>query len=208
MDFITDSCCFCKGLKKSYKRCWQSISHQGSKHQLAKQLDHFLLPSHCPVNYYYQIPRQRCLHSVHAQFCTPWFYLTHEQVTSGVSSMWRKLQAEGNDVCNVLLALHVFTGCNTTSSFVRKAKTTHLLMSLLDIFCLLEALLSCHITCGSLGVHAIQKVVNHYNINVWHHAKFAGRFTQRPREVISSYNGDGISLLPSFRDALNMHKKS
>ena len=33
-----------------------------------------------------------------------WVCLVQEQVTKGISSMWKKLKAEGNDVCNVLPA--------------------------------------------------------------------------------------------------------
>ena len=31
---------------------------------------------------------------------------------------------KGEDICSVLSALHCFTGCDTTSSFVRRGKTT------------------------------------------------------------------------------------
>ena len=102
------------------------IKDQGSMHQLAKQLDRFHLPSHCPVNNYHQIPSQRCLHirpSIHTEFGTRASFLIQKQVTRGVLSISRNLQAEGNDTCNILPALHAFTGYNKTSAFLRKGKT-------------------------------------------------------------------------------------
>ena len=47
--------------------------------------------------------------------------------------MRRKLQAEGSDASNILPALHAFTGCDTTSAFVRKGESTHLLISLVSL---------------------------------------------------------------------------
>ena len=45
----------------------------------------------------------------------------------------KKVASWGNDFCNVLPALHTFTGCDTISAFVRKGKTTHLLISLVAL---------------------------------------------------------------------------
>ena len=109
-----------------------------------------------------------------------WFCLVQEQVTRGVSSMWKKLQAEGNDICNVLPALHAFTGCDKNTRLYEEGwnnSLTHI-TGILDVFCPLEDLLTCHITRGAFCVHTIQ--FNHYDMNVLRHAKLAERFTPRP----------------------------
>ena len=123
-------------------------------------------------------------------------------------------EAEGNDVCNILPALHAFTGCDTTSAFVRKGKTAplKLLKSQPDF---LDAFLS--LGRSSDVPHHIYEKLEHFvcllynrrsttkDVNVLRHAKFSERFSPRPGKVLSSYDGVDISLLPPCRDALNMH---
>ena len=198
----------------------EHIKDQGSLHQLAKPLDHFYLPSHCPVNHNHQIPRQKCLHSpssLYAEFGTRDFDCYYEHLTGGVSSMWRKLQAEGNDFCNVLPELHAFTGCDTTSAFDRKGKTTHLLIGLSLISLIFLSLgrssdmphhtwsISC--VCFTIGIQPLRQ---------WSHERFASSKVCRQihpktrKGTLNFNNGVGISAfyhnLPTCRNALNMHE--
>ena len=45
----------------------------------------------------------------------------------------KKVTSWRNYACNILSALHAFTGCGTISTFVRKGETTNLLISLVSL---------------------------------------------------------------------------
>lgn len=124
-------------------------------------------------------------------------------------------EVEGREICNALPAIHAFTGCDTSSAFVKRGKTgpLKLLKSQRDDF--LDAFLSLgrspdvsdhlyekleHFVCIMYSRRSATK-----DVNILRHAKFAERFTPRPGKVLSSYNGVDISLLPPCRDALKMH---
>ena len=118
----------------------------------------------------------------------------------------------GDEINLALVALHAFTGCDTTSAFVRRGKvkpltllkkhpeflpTFHALGSRVDIedrvFKDLEKF-TCLMYGSKLG-----------DINSLRYEKFIERFSAKPGEVLTSYNGVDMSLLPPCRESLKMH---
>ena len=118
----------------------------------------------------------------------------------------------GDEINLALVALHAFTGCDTTSAFVRRGKvkpltllkkhpeflpTFHALGSRVEIedrvFKDLEKF-TCLMYGSKLG-----------DINSLRYEKFIERFSAKPGEVLTSYNGVDMSLLPPCRESLKMH---
>ena len=120
----------------------------------------------------------------------------------------------GKDICSVLPSLHAFTGCDTTSAFVRKGKLAplktlqrnpkfvstfaqlgvtvqippHVLLDLEEFVCILYR--------GRSSRTA--------DINKLRFEKFQERF-DASSELLSCYEGIDMSLLPPCRDSLRMH---
>ena len=118
----------------------------------------------------------------------------------------------GDEINLALVALHAFTGCDTTSAFVRRGKVKaltllkkhpeflpafHALRSGVDIedrvFKALQKF-TCLMDGSKLG-----------DINSLRYEKFIERFSAKPGEVLTGYNGVDMSLLPSCRESLKMH---
>ena len=122
-------------MRKSCERCWQATFWSRVHAPTCQATGSF--------SFAFTLPGQPFLSDSQAKMSSfssftsykiwhTWFCLVQEQV--GVSSMWKKLQAEGNDVCNVLPALHTLSQVATqTHVFVGKGETTHLLISLVSL---------------------------------------------------------------------------
>lgn len=119
----------------------------------------------------------------------------------------------GMEMCSALPALHAFTGCDSTSAFVRKGKLMPLktlkdhpeylgILSTLGqspeiedhVFERLE-----HFTCLLYRGSATK------DINKLRHEKFVERFSVKQGKLLSSYSGVDMSLLPPCRESLKMH---
>ena len=123
------------------------------------------------------------------------------------------VKSVGEDISNVLLPLHAFTGCDTTSAFVRKGKIGPLRLlqkntrfiptfaSLgespspsLEMYKDLEAF-----TCMMYGARSGVE-----DINKLRYTMFIIRYSPKNR-LLSSDTGIDTSLLPPCRSSLRMH---
>ena len=173
---MNDSYCFCKGLRKTYKTCWQStLRVKGPCTDLQNQWIIFICLHIARSTIIIRFPDIDGLHSpfsLYAEFGRRDFVWYQEQVTRGISSMWRKLQAEGNDFCNVLPALHTYIGCDTTSALVRKGKITHLLISLVSLIFSVFWKIFWHAT--SHVEHFVCMLYDRYSTTtIWSYVRFA-----------------------------------
>ena len=117
----------------------------------------------------------------------------------------------GDEINLALVALHAFTGCDTTSAFVRRGKVKpltllkkhpeflpgfHALGSGVDIedrvFKDLEKF-TCLMYGSKLG-----------DINSLRYENFIERFSAKPGEVLTSYNGVDMRLLAPCRESLKI----
>ena len=119
----------------------------------------------------------------------------------------------GQEICTALPALHAYSGCDTTSAFVRKGKlmpfkTLKKYPQFLQCFHTLGRFASIddqlldsleQFTCLLYGGTATS------TINKLRHEKFLERFTPKHGSLLSSYNGADMSLLPPCKDSLKMH---
>lgn len=121
----------------------------------------------------------------------------------------------GKDICMALPAIHAFTGCDTTSAFVRKGKLMPLKIVLnqpdfLPVFLTLGRSIDVdeqtyrkleNFTC------LLYKGVVTDDINKLRHEKYLERFSVKSGGVLSSYTGVDMSLLPPCHRSLRMHIK-
>ena len=121
-------------------------------------------------------------------------------------------ETKGVDICTVLPALHSLTGCDTTSAFVRRGKVAPLKV--------VEKQPSYHSVLGKLGndqtcsselqddiealVCGLYGKPQYKDINKLRYDMFAKRFQVRG-QVLSSYSGVDMSLLPPCKSSLDMH---
>ena len=126
----------------------------------------------------------------------------------------RKVIAEnGKKLCFLLPAVHAYTGCDTTSAFVKKGKLTALKLlrqqpehlkafAQLGISAELPDSLYRELelfTCRLYGGMAVT------DINKLRFQKFQDRFSSSQTDLLNSYNGVDMSLLPPCQDSLTMH---
>jgi len=121
----------------------------------------------------------------------------------------------GAEKCRAYLALHAITGCDTVSAFVRRGKlsaikllnkqadfiATFILFGTTptvsdEMFAQLE-----HFVCCLYGYQS------YTDINKLRYDIFRQRFSPRPGQTLSSYDGVDISLLPICKSTLLMHIK-
>ena len=122
------------------------------------------------------------------------------------------LKNKGEDICSVLPALHCFTGCDTTSAFVRRGKVapvklvekSHKFLPVLnrvgqDRDCSEELVNDMEaFTCAMYG-HA-----TYTNVNKLRYDMFLKKY-QPHSNALNVSNGMDMSLLPPCRSALEMH---
>ena len=126
----------------------------------------------------------------------------------------RVIAEAGKDICSALPALHAFSGCDTTSSFVRKGKLLPL-KTLKDHPDFLATFLSLgsspdvsdtlyqtleHFTCL-----LYRKKSTSSDINKLRTEQFLERFKPKSGSLLTSYNGVDLSILPPCRASLRMH---
>lgn len=123
------------------------------------------------------------------------------------------VQGTGPELCNAVLSFHAFTGCDTTSSFMRKGKVGPLRLlqnnpEYIPVFTNLgttstpterqsEALEA--FTCLLYGARSGIK-----DINKLRYTMFMTRYTPQ-NQLLSSDSGIDLSLLPPCRFSLQMH---
>lgn len=123
------------------------------------------------------------------------------------------VQSIGNDLCNALLSLHAFTGCDTISSFVRKGKVGPLRVlqknpQYIPVFKGLGT--SPTVTPGQFDdleaftclLYGARSGIK--DINKLRYTMFMTRFTPK-NQLLSSESGIDLSLLPPCRSSLRMH---
>ena len=125
------------------------------------------------------------------------------------------ISEKGRDLCTVLPALHSFTGCDTTSSFVRQGKIGPLktlennpeyLPTFRDLgqaadvtedtFMRLE-----QFACCMYGKE------RYTDVNKLRYDLFTQKYQAKAGNVLTSYDGIDLSLLPPCRASLRMHIK-
>lgn len=123
------------------------------------------------------------------------------------------VQATGSELCNALLSFHAFTGCDTTSSFMRKGKVGPLRLlknnpQYIPVFTSLgTSSTPTHgqfedleaFTCLLYGARSGIK-----DINKLRYTMFMARYTPQ-NQLLSSDSGIDLSLLPPCRSSLHMH---
>ena len=123
------------------------------------------------------------------------------------------VSAKGSDICDVLPALHSFTGCDTTSAFVRRGKVTPLKVP--------EKRSQFIATFGALGqdidiqattfndlehfVCCMYGKPKYTRVNKLRYDLFMQKFCLKSGYVLSSFDGIDISFLPPYQDSLHMH---
>ena len=123
------------------------------------------------------------------------------------------VSVKGSDICDVLPAFHSFTGCDTTSAFVRRGKVAPLKV--------LEKRPQFISTFRTLGksTEAQTKTFNkleqfvcfmyskpkYASINKLRYDLFMQKFRPASGNVLSSVDGIDLSLLPPCKDSLYMH---
>jgi hypothetical protein len=121
--------------------------------------------------------------------------------------------ASNQDICHVLPAFHAFSGCDTTSAFVRRGKAGPLkaLKKSSDFKGVFSALRKSASVSNDLHV-ALEKFVctmygkpNYTDINKLRYDLFTERFQSKSQCVLSNYDGIDLSLLPPCRTSLHMH---
>ena len=125
--------------------------------------------------------------------------LVQEQVTRGISSMWKKLQAEGNDVCNVLPAYTLSQLRHKQALLLGRVK------QLIYSYCWYPW---CFLSLGrsfDMPSHVEHFVCMLYNstTTIWTFCVM-----QSLRKDSSQDQEVDISLLPPCKNALNMYKES
>ena len=121
----------------------------------------------------------------------------------------------GDKLSHALPALHSFSGCDTTSAFVRKGKIVALRTlrrneEYLDVFLSLGKTLELTESVLTKLEEFVCKLYGKSNmkdINSLRYSKFLERFRAKPGMLLSTYNGIYMSLLPPCRDCLKMHIK-
>ena len=130
-----------------------------------------------------------------------------------IISITSVIEAHGSDLCNALLSLHAFTGCDTVSAFVRKGKVTPLNMLIKnsqylkvfdsigvqsnltqDQYDEIEAF-TCLLYGTKSGVTDINKL---------RYTMFMTRYSPSTK-LLSLDSGIDLSLLPPCRSSLKMH---
>lgn len=125
------------------------------------------------------------------------------------------IERKGPDVCSVLPSIHSFTGCDTTSAFVRRGKLIPLKnieknQSFLNVFDKLGKTLD--VTEDLLS--ELEKYVcsmygkpKYSDVNKLRYDLFAQKYQGKSGQLLSNYDGVDLSLLPPCRDSLEMHIK-
>ena len=121
----------------------------------------------------------------------------------------------GVDVNLGLTALHAFTGCDTTSAFVRNGKVTPLkLLKKHPEFLPTFHALGTSVDLANSVFEDLEKFTclmygnKSAEISYLRHEKFIERFSTKPGMVLTSYDGVNRSLLPPCRESLLMHIRS
>ena len=125
-------------------------------------------------------------------------------------------QSIGDDVADALPGLHAFTGCDTTSCFVRKGKKKpYVIMSKSPDFVKMFVQLPCLISSQPADIlfASLEKFVcslygysQHSNINKVRSQLFHSRYGSRlPKALSATAGGIDLSLLPPCRDSLQLH---
>lgn len=135
--------------------------------------------------------------------------------------------AIGSRMCMALPALHSFTGCDTTSAFVRKGKrkgfdllesalrndgrSSASKVNILSCLSAFESLGSVEATVSDDQLHALERFVcmlygkpTCTDVNKARYSIFSSRYQQRTLSVAAQYGID-LSLLPPCLDSLKMH---
>ena len=119
----------------------------------------------------------------------------------------------GEELCFQLPAIHAYSGCDTTSAFVRKGKLVALKLlrqqpQYLQVFAQLGISADIpdslyrgleHFTCQLYGG------TSETDINELRFQKFQNRFSSSQGDLLNSYSGIDMSLLPPCQDSLRMH---
>lgn len=122
------------------------------------------------------------------------------------------LADKGEDICSVLPAIHCFTGCDTTSAFVRKGKTVpfRLVQKNPEYISTLAKLGQDH-ECTEELLYDIEKFVcciygkpKYSEVNKLRFDTFCKK-NQGHGNILDSYNSVDMSLLPPCRASLEMH---
>ena len=121
--------------------------------------------------------------------------------------------ASNHEICAILPAFHAFTGCDTTSSFVRRGKTGPLKLLLknqnhLEVFKELGKSIDVNeSTLKGLETYvcAMYGKPTYSDINKLRFDLFSQRYQSKTDHVLSNYDGIDLSLLPPCRDCLHMH---
>ena len=123
------------------------------------------------------------------------------------------VSAKGTELCEVLPALHSFTGCDTTSAFVRHGKVAPLKV--------LEKRRNFLSTFHSLGqtIEAQETIINeleqfvccmygkpkYTSVNKLRYDLFIQKYQPMSGNLLTSGDGIDLSLLPQCRDSLSVH---
>ena len=121
----------------------------------------------------------------------------------------------GEDICGVLPALHAYSGCDTTSAFVRKGKLAPLKTLLkhkdfIDVF--LELGSSDDLKDTTLVkleeftcLLYKKRLASDDDIHKLRYNQFMKKFSPKQGMLLSCYDGVDLSLLPPCRSSLKMH---
>jgi hypothetical protein len=123
------------------------------------------------------------------------------------------INLHGAQMCSALLALHVFSGCDTTSAFIRKGKITvkkvfEKYTAFLDVFKTLGETDSVTEDCHSeleRFVCCLYGKPAYTDVNKLRHDMTRQKFVRGSGPPLSSYGGIDLSLLPPCRSSLRMH---
>lgn len=122
------------------------------------------------------------------------------------------VQNTGEDICSVLPAIHCFTGCDTTSAFVRRGKIAPIkLIEKTPQFIQILSRVGQETNCSEALISDMEALtcamyggVTYTNVNKLRYDMFLKKY-QSHTNTLSISNGMDMSLLPPCRSALEMH---
>ena len=119
---------------------------------------------------------------------------------------------QGPDFCSIMFSLHSFTGCDTTSAFVRRGKVAphKTLQSFPQFQSTFEALASNKVSEATIDelehfVCCMYGKSEYSDINKLRYDSFKQKFKARKNQALSSSDGVDLSLLPPCKGSLHMH---
>ena len=123
------------------------------------------------------------------------------------------ISKHGADYCKLMYSFHTFTGCDTTSAFVRRGKlTTKKTLDAHPEFQSSLISLASSTEVSEQTFNELEQFVcciygksNYKDINKLRYDMFKQRFQPKKGQTLSSCDGIDLSLLPPCRSSLHMH---